>query len=115
IVIVDEVHMLTTEAFNALLKTLEEPPPHVTFVFATTEPHKIPVTILSRCQRYDFKLVPTAKLAAHLAAVLAQEQVTADGEALLVLAREAAGSVRDTLSLADQVVAFVGPGVKIER
>jgi DNA polymerase-3 subunit gamma/tau len=71
--VIDEVHMLTTEAFNALLKTLEEPPAHVTFVLATTEPHKVPVTILSRCQRYDFKLVPSARLHAHLTRVFAAE------------------------------------------
>src|SRR5215468_8314131 len=115
IVFVDEVHMLTTEAFNALLKTLEEPPPHITFVFATTEPHKIPVTILSRCQRYDFKLIPTARLAAFLGEILAKENIAADGEALAVIAREAAGSARDALSLGDQVVAFCGPGEKLSR
>ena len=115
IVIVDEVHMLTTEAFNALLKTLEEPPPHVTFVFATTEPHRIPVTILSRCQRYDFKLIPTAELARHLASVLGREGITVEEEGLLVLSREAAGSARDALSLCDQALAFVGPGAPIGR
>jgi DNA polymerase-3 subunit gamma/tau len=115
VVIVDEVHMLTTEAFNALLKTLEEPPPHVTFVFATTEPHRIPVTILSRCQRYDFKLIPTARLAAHLGEILAHEQIAVEPEALAAVAREAAGSARDALSLVDQVVAFVGPAQTLTR
>src|ERR1051326_197505 len=95
--IIDEVHMLSAHSFNALLKTLEEPPPHVVFVFATTEPHKIPVTILSRCQRYDFKLIPTAELAAHLEAVLGQEKIRAEKEALALIAREAAGSARDAL------------------
>jgi DNA polymerase-3 subunit gamma/tau len=75
VVIIDEVHMLTTEAFNALLKTLEEPPPHVTFVLATTEPHKLPNTILSRCQRYDFKLVPATRLAQHLTGIFARENI----------------------------------------
>src|SRR5688572_3495612 len=74
--VIDEVHMLTTEAFNALLKTLEEPPPHVTFVMATTEPHKVPNTVLSRCQRYDFKLVPAQRLAAHLTSVFGREQIS---------------------------------------
>src|SRR5204863_7819594 len=113
--VIDEVHMLTTEAFNALLKTLEEPPPHITFVFATTEPHKIPVTILSRCQRYDFKLIPTARLATFLGEILAREKIAADPEALTVMAREAAGSARDALSLCDQVVAFCGAGETLSR
>src|SRR5688572_1251979 len=73
--VIDEVHMLTTEAFNALLKTLEEPPPHVTFVLATTEPHKLPNTILSRCQRYDFKLVPASRLGQHLARIFGEEKL----------------------------------------
>jgi DNA polymerase III subunit gamma/tau len=108
IYVIDEVHMLSTAAFNALLKTLEEPPPHVTFIFATTESHKIPVTILSRCQRYDFKLVPGARLVAHLEKVLEAEKLSADRAALALLAREAGGSVRDMLSLADQVIAYAG-------
>ncbi len=106
--IIDEVHMLSTSAFNALLKTLEEPPEHVVFVFATTEAHKIPATILSRCQRYDFKLLPTRTLAEHLARILAAEQIACEPEAVRLLAREAAGSVRDGLSLLDQVLAYVG-------
>ena len=100
--------MLTTEAFNALLKTLEEPPPHVTFVLATTEPHKLPVTILSRCQRYDFKLVPTQRVAEALGRVLAAEKVAAAPEALALLARESGGSMRDALSLTDQMIAYAG-------
>jgi len=106
--IIDEVHMLSTSAFNALLKTLEEPPAHVVFIFATTEVHKIPATILSRCQRYDFKLLSTNALTAHLAHVLAAEKIDCEPEAVRLLAREAAGSVRDGLSLLDQVLAYVG-------
>jgi DNA polymerase-3 subunit gamma/tau len=106
--IVDEVQMLSTAAWNAFLKTLEEPPPHVKFIFATTEVHKVPVTILSRCQRYDFKLIPTQTIARRLEQVLAQETIEADGPAVQVLAREAAGSMRDAMSLLDQVIAFSG-------
>jgi DNA polymerase-3 subunit gamma/tau len=106
--IIDEVHMLSTSAFNALLKTLEEPPAHVVFIFATTEVHKIPATILSRCQRYDFKLLSTNALSAHLAHVLAAENIECEPEAVRLVAREAAGSVRDGLSLLDQVLAYVG-------
>src|ERR1700704_4274951 len=106
--IIDEVHMLSTHSFNALLKTLEEPPAHVVFIFATTEVHKIPVTILSRTQRFDFKLISTTRLAAHLAGVLASEKIGADEDAVRVIARQAAGSVRDGLSLLDQVIAYVG-------
>src|SRR4051795_11776101 len=83
--VIDEVHMLTTEAFNALLKTLEEPPPHVTFVLATTEPHKLPNTILSRCQRYDFKLVPASRLAQHLTWIFKQEKLKIDAGAVSLL------------------------------
>lgn len=108
IYIIDEVHMLSTSAFNALLKTLEEPPPHVVFIFATTEAHKIPTTILSRCQRYDFKLIPTARLVAHLEGILKRESIAFEPEGLRLLARQAAGSVRDGLSLLDQVIAYVG-------
>jgi DNA polymerase-3 subunit gamma/tau len=108
IYIVDEVHMLSTAAWNAFLKTLEEPPPHVKFVFATTEVHKVPVTILSRCQRYDFKLIATQAIARRLEQVLGQENIQADGPAVQVLAREAAGSMRDAMSLVDQVIAFSG-------
>ena len=103
--ILDEVHMLSTSAFNALLKTLEEPPPHAVFVFATTDPHKLPQTILSRVQRYDFKLVPTSRLVEHLADVLGREGIEFERSALQLVAREGAGSVRDSLSLLDQVLA----------
>ena len=106
--IIDEVHMLSSHSFNALLKTLEEPPPHVVFIFATTEVHKIPVTILSRCQRFDFKLIATVRLTEHLQGVLAKENIAADEEAVRVIARQAAGSVRDGLSLLDQAIAYVG-------
>jgi len=108
IYIIDEVHMLSTSAFNALLKTLEEPPAHVVFIFATTEAHKIPTTILSRCQRYDFKLIPTARLTEHLTTILGSESIAAEPEALRLIARQAGGSVRDSLSLLDQVIAYVG-------
>jgi DNA polymerase III subunit gamma/tau len=108
IYIVDEVHMLSTAAWNAFLKTLEEPPPHVKFIFATTEVHKVPVTILSRCQRYDFKLIPTQAIAKRLSEVLAREKIGADEASVQVLAREAAGSMRDAMSLLDQVIAFSG-------
>ena len=100
--------MLSTAAWNAFLKTLEEPPPHVKFIFATTEVHKVPVTILSRCQRYDFKLIATQTIARPLEQVLAAEQIEADPSAVQVLAREAAGSMRDAMSLLDQVIAFSG-------
>ena len=106
--VIDEVHMLTTEAFNALLKTLEEPPPHVTFVLATTEPHKLPNTILSRCQRYDFKLVPAQRLALHLSSIFKTEKLKADAGAISLLVRESGGSVRDALSLCDQIISYVG-------
>jgi DNA polymerase-3 subunit gamma/tau len=106
--VIDEVHMLTTEAFNALLKTLEEPPPHVMFVLATTEPHKLPNTILSRCQRYDFKLVPAQRLAQHLVQIFKTEKLAIDAGAVSLLVRESGGSVRDALSLCDQIISYVG-------
>jgi DNA polymerase-3 subunit gamma/tau len=112
--IIDEVHMLSTGAFNALLKTLEEPPPRVKFVFATTEYHKIPDTILSRCQQYDFRLIPTRELQAHLREVAAGEKVTVSDETLGRIARAAEGSVRDALSLFDQVLSFSGSEVRDE-
>ncbi|MDC0740258.1 DNA polymerase III subunit gamma/tau [Polyangium mundeleinium] len=108
IFIVDEVHMLSNNAWNAFLKTLEEPPPHVKFIFATTEVHKIPVTILSRCQRYDFKLISALSITARLRFVLDQEGVAFEDAALSIIAREAAGSMRDAMSLLDQVLAWVG-------
>jgi len=108
---VDEVHMLTKEAFNALLKTLEEPPEHVKFIFATTEADKVPATILSRCQRFDFRNIPTARIAAHLKDICKAEKVQADDDALFRIARAAAGSMRDGLSLLDQLLA--AGGVKV--
>ncbi|HEX6240488.1 MAG TPA: DNA polymerase III subunit gamma/tau [Polyangiales bacterium] len=108
IVIVDEVHMLSSGAFNAFLKTLEEPPAHVKFIFATTESHKVPVTIRSRCQRYDFRLIPQSVIVERVRQILATEQIQADEEALTIVSREAAGSMRDALTLLDQVVAFSG-------
>ncbi len=102
---IDEVHMLTKEAFNALLKTLEEPPGHVKFIFSTTEVEKVPATIISRCQRFDFRDIPTRQIAEHLEKVCEAEKVTADDEALFRIARAAAGSMRDGLSLLDQLLA----------
>ncbi|HLL22537.1 MAG TPA: DNA polymerase III subunit gamma/tau, partial [Kofleriaceae bacterium] len=113
--VIDEVHMLTTEAFNALLKTLEEPPPHVTFVLATTEPHKLPNTILSRCQRYDFKLVPSSRLGQHLSNIFGKEKLTIEPGAVSLIVRESGGSVRDALSLCDQLISYVGDGVITEQ
>ncbi|MBK6517586.1 MAG: DNA polymerase III subunit gamma/tau [Polyangiaceae bacterium] len=108
IFIVDEVHMLSQNAWNAFLKTLEEPPPHVKFIFATTEVNKVPVTILSRCQRYDFKLITATTIAARLEHVLREEGIKAEQAAVQLLAREAAGSMRDAMSLLDQVIAWAG-------
>ncbi|MCX8072688.1 MAG: DNA polymerase III subunit gamma/tau [Candidatus Binatia bacterium] len=108
IYIVDEVHMLSTSAFNALLKTLEEPPAHVKFIFATTDPHKVPATIQSRCQRYDFKRLPLRLVVRHLAEIAAREGLQLSEKALFLLARESEGSMRDAQSLLDQVIAFGG-------
>jgi DNA polymerase-3 subunit gamma/tau len=105
IVIVDEVHMLSAGAFNAFLKTLEEPPDHVKFIFATTESHKVPVTIRSRCQQYDFRLIPHRLIAERVGSILDAEELSADDEAISVVAREAAVSMRDALTLLDQLVA----------
>ena len=104
--IIDEVHMLSKSAFNALLKTLEEPPPHVKFIFATTEINKVPVTILSRCQRFDLKRLDAALLASHYANIAVKEGVEAEPDALAMIARAAEGSVRDGLSLLDQAIAY---------
>lgn len=104
--IIDEVHMLSTGAFNALLKTLEEPPSYVIFILATTEVHKIPITVLSRCQRYDFRRITIETLTAHLKALTAAEQIQAEDKALTYIAKAADGSARDALSLLDQCVAF---------
>jgi DNA polymerase-3 subunit gamma/tau len=110
--IIDEVHQISGAAFNALLKTLEEPPPRVKFIFATTEYHKIPETILSRCQQYDFRMIPARELLHHLRSVADQEKIRVSDAALALIARAAEGSVRDSLSLFDQVLAFTGDEVK---
>ncbi len=110
IYIIDEVHMLSTSAFNALLKTLEEPPAHVVFIMATTEAQKIPQTILSRCQRFDFRAIPTRQIADSLAEICKKENVAADDDALWIIARQGDGSMRDSQSLLDQVITFAnGP------
>ncbi len=114
IYIIDEVHMLSTSAFNALLKTLEEPPEHVIFIFATTEIRKVPVTVLSRCQRFDLRRVDQRLLAAHFAEISEKEEVEASAEALAMIARAADGSVRDGLSLLDQAMALGGGRVESE-
>jgi len=106
IYIIDEVHMLTTAAFNALLKTLEEPPPSIIFIFANTEPHKIPPTILSRCQKFDYRRVTVRQIQERLVYILQSENIRANPEALSLIARAAEGSMRDALSLLDQVIAF---------
>ncbi len=113
--IIDEVHMLTKEAFNALLKTLEEPPAHAVFILATTEVHKVPVTILSRCQRYDFRRIPTGLIQAHLAKLAQQEGWQIDPEGLALVARAAEGGLRDAQGFLDQVVTFGGEGVGVEE
>ncbi|RPH65885.1 MAG: DNA polymerase III subunit gamma/tau [Burkholderiales bacterium] len=110
--VIDEVHMLSTHAFNAMLKTLEEPPPHVVFVLATTDPQRVPVTVLSRCLQFNLKNMPPASIAAHLATVLSAEGVDHDSAALDRIARAAAGSMRDALSLLDQAIAFGGGEVR---
>jgi DNA polymerase-3 subunit gamma/tau len=109
--IIDEVHMLTKEAFNALLKTLEEPPPHVIFVFATTEVHKVPATILSRCQRFDFRRISLEEIGQNLQAIAAAEKVNIDSEALVLLAKKGDGSLRDAQSFFDQIRSFCGNSI----
>jgi DNA polymerase-3 subunit gamma/tau len=112
--ILDEVHMLTPQAFNALLKTLEEPPPHAKFIFATTEIRKVPITVLSRCQRFDLRRVDAALLVKHLQGIAAKEAIEAEPEALGLIARAAEGSVRDSLSLFDQAIAHAAGPVRAE-
>ena len=114
IYIIDEVHMLTREAFNALLKTLEEPPSHIIFIFATTEPHKIPATILSRCQRYDFKRIPFKEVTGSLKRIVEEEKIQISQRGLLSIARESEGSLRDAQSLLDQVIAYAGKTIRDE-
>ena len=111
IYIVDEVHMLSGQAFNALLKTLEEPPPHARFILATTEPHKIPATVLSRCQRFDFRRIPAPQIAAHLRRIVEEENCRAEDEALAAIARNAQGCMRDAVSLLDQLLSTGGLAV----
>jgi DNA polymerase-3 subunit gamma/tau len=112
--ILDEVHMLSGPAFNALLKTLEEPPPHAKFVFATTEIRKVPITVLSRCQRFDLRRIDGAALVKHLAGIADKENIAAEPEALALIARAAEGSVRDALSLFDQAIAHAAGAVRAE-
>jgi DNA polymerase-3 subunit gamma/tau len=111
IFVVDEVHMLSTPAFNALLKTLEEPPPRTLFVFATTNPEKIPFTVLSRCQRYDLRRLPTAEVTARLREIASSEGIRISDASLLAIAREGEGSLRDSMTLLDQVIASGGDAV----
>jgi DNA polymerase-3 subunit gamma/tau len=108
IYIIDEVHMLTKEAFNALLKTLEEPPPHVIFIFATTEPYKVPLTIISRCQRFDFRRVSVNEIVKHLQYIAGKENIDVEDEALYLIAQASEGSMRDSQSLLDQAVSYSG-------
>jgi len=112
IYIIDEVHMLTLPAFNALLKTLEEPPAHVKFIFATTESHKVPTTILSRCQRFDFKRIPLSQIINHLKRIAEEEGIEIGTSGLAIIAREAEGGMRDAESLMDQVISFSGQKVE---
>ncbi len=115
IYIIDEVHMLSGSAFNALLKTLEEPPPFARFILATTEPHKIPATVLSRCQRFDFRRIPAPEIAHHLQHVAAEEGFAAEPDALLAIARSAQGCMRDAVSLLDQMLSFGTDTVTAEQ
>ena len=113
--VIDEVHMLTNEAFNALLKTLEEPPGHVIFVLATTEPHKIPATVLSRCQRFDFRRIPSEAIVERLKYIATQEEIDVATEVLELIARQATGSLRDAISLLDQLVSSGSTTVTMEQ
>ncbi|MBU0713326.1 DNA polymerase III subunit gamma/tau [bacterium] len=115
IFIIDEVHMLTKEAFNALLKTLEEPPSHVIFIFATTEPLKIPATIISRCQRYDFHRIPIREIVRHLGSIAQNEHVEITDDILMLVAKKAEGGMRDAESLLDQLIAFSDQSVSLEE
>ena len=114
IYIIDEVHMLTAPAFNALLKTLEEPPPRVIFIFATTEVHRLPITITSRCQLFDFRRIPVAEIVDHLRRIAQEEDIQISDVSLRVLAREAEGSMRDAQSLLEQMIAFSGKSIADE-
>ncbi|TIO05814.1 DNA polymerase III subunit gamma/tau [Mesorhizobium sp.] len=112
--IIDEVHMLSTQAFNGLLKTLEEPPPHVKFIFATTEIRKVPITVLSRCQRFDLRRIDAGALVAHLSSIAGKEDIAVDDDALAMIARAAEGSARDSLSILDQAIAHGSGAVSAE-
>ncbi|GJM83808.1 hypothetical protein HMSSN139_63040 [Paenibacillus sp. HMSSN-139] len=113
--IIDEVHMLTTEAFNALLKTLEEPPPHVMFILATTEPHRLPATVISRCQRFDFRRVSLEEQSERLRMICEQEGIEAEKEAIEYIARLSDGGMRDALSILDQIASFSGRKVSYQQ
>lgn len=113
--VIDEVHMLTKEAFNALLKTLEEPPPQVLFVFATTEVHKLPATILSRCQRFDFRRIGIEEIMEHLRVIAITEKLKIEDDALLLIAKKGDGSMRDSQSIFDQVVSFCGNDINAQK
>ncbi len=114
IYIIDEVHMLTMEAFNALLKTLEEPPPHVKFIFATTAPHKVPPTVLSRCQHFEFRRLSTNCIVGRLKGIVSEEGISIDDEAISLIAKSAQGSMRDAESILDQLTSFCSEGIKAE-
>lgn len=114
IYIIDEVHMLTTGAFNALLKTLEEPPEHIIFILATTEPHKIPLTIMSRCQSFEFKPIPVATIKERLKFICAQENINIDDKSLNLIAEESNGGLRDAVSMLDQLNAYADGNIKYE-
>jgi DNA polymerase-3 subunit gamma/tau len=115
IYIIDEVHMLTKEAFNALLKTLEEPPSHALFIFATTEIHRVPATILSRCQRFDFKRIPVKIIIEHLKYICDKEKIKIEDDAVLQIAKKADGSLRDAQSILDQIISFSGETISLEQ
>ncbi len=113
--IIDEVHMLTKEAFNALLKTLEEPPSYVIFIFATTEIHKVPATILSRCQRFDFRRISVQEIIDRLRFIAGEENIAIDDDALMIIAKRADGSLRDAQSIFDQIISFCGTTISAEK
>ena len=115
IYIIDEVHMLSNSAFNALLKTIEEPPPYIVFIFATTEIHKVPATIRSRCQQFNFRLISIGDIRESLRKVVEEAGIQAETDALLWVAREATGSLRDAYTLLDQIIAFSGDAITLEK
>ena len=115
VIIIDEVHMLTNQAFNALLRTLEEPPPHGKFIFATTDIHKVPATIISRCQRFDFNRISMSVISDRLVHIINSEGITADPESINIIAKKADGSMRDALSLLDQSISFCGNEIKYDQ